>query len=37
LVGEVKNSAKVMLLNFSRTNAFLYDAVVSENDVIEVR
>jgi len=34
-VGEVKNSAKVKLLSFSRTDFFLYDVPKSENDVLE--
>jgi len=34
---EVKNSAKVTLPCFSRTDVFLYDEMVSENDVFEAR
>jgi len=33
----VKNSAKVKFLNFSKTDVFLYDVKVSENDVHEAR
>jgi len=36
-VAEVKNSAKVTLLSFSRTADFLYDVMVSEYDFLEVR
>jgi len=32
---EAKNSAKVKLLSFNRTDVFLYDVMVSENDVLE--
>ena len=35
LVVEVKNSAKVTLLSFNVTAVFSYDAMVSENDVLE--
>jgi len=35
LAVKVKNSAKVTLLNFSKTAVFLHDIVVSENDVLE--
>jgi len=31
----VKNFAKVTLLSFSRTDLFLYDIMVSENDFLE--
>jgi len=37
LAGEVKNSEKVMLLSFNRTDVFLYDVMVSENDVLDTR
>jgi len=37
LAVEVKNSAKVTLHNFSRTDVFLYDAMVSENGVLQAR
>jgi len=37
LAGEVKNSAKVTLLNFSRIDVFLYHVMVSEIDVLEAR
>jgi len=33
----VKNTAKVKLLNFNRTDVFLYDVMVSEDDVFEGR
>jgi len=36
LVVEVKNSAKGTFLSFNRTDVFLYDEMVSENDVLEV-
>jgi len=32
---EVKNFAKVTLLSFNTTAAFLHDVIVSENDVLE--
>jgi len=32
---EVKNSAKVTLLIFSRTDVFLYGVMVLEDDVLE--
>jgi len=34
---NVKNSAKVTLLNFNRTAVFLYDVMVLENAVLEAR
>jgi len=37
LAGEVKDSAKVTLLSFNRTDVFLYDVMVSENDVLGAR
>jgi len=37
LAVEVKISAKETLPSFSRTNVFLYDVMVSEDDVIEAR
>jgi len=37
LVGEVKNSTNAKLLSFNTTNVFLYDVMVSENDVLEAR
>ena len=37
LADEVKNSAKVKLLSFNRADVFLYDVIVSENDVLEAR
>jgi len=33
----MRNSAKVTLLSFNRTGVFLYDAMMSENDVRETR
>jgi len=33
----MKNPGKLALLSFSRTPAFLHNAMVSENDVIEAR
>jgi len=35
LAVEVKNSAKVTLLSFNRTDVFLYDVTVWENDVLK--
>jgi len=35
LAVEVKNSAKVTLLSFNTMAVFLYDEIVSENDVLE--
>jgi len=37
VAGEVKNSAEVKLLSFYRTDIFLYDVMVSENQVLETR
>jgi len=37
LAVEVKNSAKLTLLSFNRTAIFLYDAMASENDILEGR
>jgi len=33
----MKNLEKFALLSFNRTAAFLYNVVVSENDVLEAR
>jgi len=33
----VKNSAKVTLISFSRTDVLLYYVIVSDNEVLEVR
>jgi len=35
LAVEVKKSAKVILVSFNTTAAFLHDVMVSENDVLE--
>jgi len=37
LAVKVKNSAKVTLLRFNRSDVFLYDLTVSENEFLEVR
>jgi len=37
LANEVKNSVKVKLPRFSRTDVFLYDVMASEDDVLEAR
>jgi len=33
----MKNPGKLAFLSFNRTAAFLYNAMVSENDVLEAR
>jgi len=37
LAVERKNPKKLALLNFNRTALFLYNAMVSESDVLEAR
>jgi len=37
LAVEVKNPEKLALRSFNRTVVFLYNAMVSENDVLEAR
>jgi len=37
LAVQVKNSAKITLLSFNKTDVFLYDVIVSKNDDLEVR
>jgi len=37
LAYEVKDFAKVKLLNVNRTDVYLYDVKVSEDDVLEAR
>jgi len=34
---EMKNSAKITLLSFSKMAVFLHDVMVSENDVLEAK
>jgi len=37
LEGEVKKSTKVQFFSFNRTDVFMYDITVSDNDVLEAR